>query len=99
MPENENLKISQEELFARLNNSNSGSLLKKYLTRDVYNKLKDRVTSFGGTIGDCIRSGNLFCDFFLVYLCNVRKCLEPDEYTRLIALNLLRLTVPLRRLI
>lgn len=33
------------------------SLLKQYLTRDVYEALKDRRTSYGVTLEDCIRSG------------------------------------------
>jgi len=33
------------------------SLLKKYLTKDVYDKLKDKKTSFGSTLLDVIQSG------------------------------------------
>jgi len=59
MPD-ESLAISQDELYARLRNSNSGSLLKKHLTPSVYEKLKDKVTTYGGSLADCIRSGNCF---------------------------------------
>jgi hypothetical protein len=33
--------------------------LKKYLTEDVYKKLKDVKSKLGGTLADCIRSGNI----------------------------------------
>ncbi|XP_076444654.1 arginine kinase-like isoform X2 [Babylonia areolata] len=33
------------------------SLLKKNLTVDLYNELKDKKTKYGGTLADCIRSG------------------------------------------
>lgn len=56
MPE-DNSKLSQDELYKRVASSSSGSLMKKYLTPEVYNKLKNKVTAFGGTLGDCIRSG------------------------------------------
>ncbi|XP_066956668.1 arginine kinase-like [Macrobrachium rosenbergii] len=35
----------------------SRSLLKKYLTQDVFDKLKHRVTASGATLYDCIKSG------------------------------------------
>jgi hypothetical protein len=56
MPE----KLGQQELYNRLAKSDSGSLLKKHLTPSVYDKLKNKVTSFGGTLSDCIRSGKHF---------------------------------------
>lgn len=46
-----------EEYFAKLSSSNSKSLLKKHLTRDIFNKLKTRRTSYGSTLLDCIQSG------------------------------------------
>lgn len=36
---------------------NCKSLLKKYLTREVFDSLKDKKTSFGSTLLDCIQSG------------------------------------------
>lgn len=33
------------------------SLMKKYLTKDVVDKLKDKTTSHGASLADCIRSG------------------------------------------
>lgn len=35
----------------------SKSLLKKYLTRDVFDKLKFKKTTFGSTLLDCVQSG------------------------------------------
>lgn len=40
-------------------NKDSKSLLKKHLTKEVYEKLKDKKTKFGGTLADCIRSGKI----------------------------------------
>jgi len=49
---------SLEELWNKLKAAtDSKSLLKKNLTEDIYNKLKDVKTKFGGTLADCIRSG------------------------------------------
>ena len=53
---------SLEELWKRLSTGDTHSLLKKHLTPTVYNKLKNVTTNFGGTLADCIRSGEiLFC--------------------------------------
>ncbi|XP_070191191.1 arginine kinase-like [Littorina saxatilis] len=38
-------------------NKGCKSLMKKYLTKDVVEKLKDKTTSHGATLADCIRSG------------------------------------------
>lgn len=47
-----------EELYQKLTEAeNCKSLLKKHLTKDVFEKLKDKKTSLGGTLADCIRSG------------------------------------------
>lgn len=43
--------------FAKLAASDSKSLLKKYLTREVFDALKDKKTSFGSTLLDCVQSG------------------------------------------
>lgn len=43
--------------FKKLEASDSKSLLKKYLTREVFDKLKTKKTSFGSTLLDCIQSG------------------------------------------
>jgi hypothetical protein len=51
--------MSLEELWTKLKNGESHSLLKKYLTEDVYKKLKDVKSKLGGTLADCIRSGNI----------------------------------------
>nr|CAI5823273.1 unnamed protein product [Callosobruchus analis] len=37
--------------------SDSKSLLKKYLTKEVFNKLKMKKTSYGSTLMDCVQSG------------------------------------------
>lgn len=61
-----------EELYQKLTEAeNCKSLLKKHLTKDVFEKLKDKKTSLGGTLADCIRSGKnsinirSFARFFL----------------------------------
>lgn len=43
--------------YAKLVDSNSKSLLKKYLTKDVFNILRDVRTPMGSTLLDCIKSG------------------------------------------
>ncbi|GLV43274.1 Arginine kinase 1 [Carabus blaptoides fortunei] len=43
--------------FKKLEASDSKSLLKKYLTREVFDNLKTKQTSFGSTLLDCIQSG------------------------------------------
>jgi creatine kinase len=43
--------------FKKLEGSDSKSLLKKYLTREVFDSLKTKKTSFGSTLLDCIQSG------------------------------------------
>lgn len=35
----------------------SKSLLKKHLTKEIYEQLKDKKTAKGGTLAHCIRSG------------------------------------------
>lgn len=46
-----------DELYKKLNSGESHSLLKKYLTQPVFDKLKGLKTKLGGTLADCIRSG------------------------------------------
>ncbi|XP_064602843.1 arginine kinase-like [Liolophura sinensis] len=46
------------ELWNKLSSTDSQSLLKKHCTQEVYDKLKDKKTSNGGTLADCIRSGS-----------------------------------------
>ncbi|XP_063219936.1 arginine kinase isoform X1 [Bacillus rossius redtenbacheri] len=43
--------------YAKLAASDSKSLLKKYLTKEVFDNLKTKKTSFGSTLLDCIQSG------------------------------------------
>lgn len=43
--------------FTKLAASDSKSLLKKHLTREIFDKLKNKKTSFGSTLLDCIQSG------------------------------------------
>lgn len=61
-----------QELWTRLSGASSDtckSLLKKNLTQARFDALKDKKTKFGGTLADCIRSG----EGFLFKLCNLRK--------------------------
>lgn len=46
-----------EKAFQQLRTKKSGSLLKKHLTPEVFEKIKKRVTSNGGTLLDVIKSG------------------------------------------
>lgn len=46
-----------EDGFAKLQASDSKSLLKKYLTKEVFDNLKEKKTSFGSTLLDCVQSG------------------------------------------
>lgn len=43
--------------YTKLANSDSKSLLKKHLTREIFDKTKNLKTSFGSTLLDCIQSG------------------------------------------
>lgn len=43
--------------WCSLNESDSKSLLKKYLTEEVFNELKNKKTGFGSTLLDCVQSG------------------------------------------
>ncbi|CAH0545723.1 unnamed protein product [Brassicogethes aeneus] len=45
------------EAFEKLSTSDSKSLLKKYLTADVFKSIVNKKTSFGSTLLDCIQSG------------------------------------------
>ncbi|KAM0727372.1 Arginine kinase [Formica fusca] len=46
-----------ESGYAKLAESDSKSLLKKHLTKEVFDQLKTRKTSFGSTLLDVIQSG------------------------------------------
>jgi len=46
-----------ESGYAKLAESDSKSLLKKYLTKEIFDQLKTRKTSFGSTLLDVIQSG------------------------------------------
>ncbi|CAG0883039.1 unnamed protein product [Cyprideis torosa] len=46
-----------ESGFQKLEASNSKSLLKKHLTREIFDRLKDRKTKLGATLLDVIQSG------------------------------------------
>ncbi|OWF45839.1 Arginine kinase [Mizuhopecten yessoensis] len=49
---------SLDELWGKLKAAtDSKSLLKKNLTEEIYNELKDKKTGCGGTLAECIRSG------------------------------------------
>ncbi|KAJ8315076.1 hypothetical protein KUTeg_007226 [Tegillarca granosa] len=65
-----------EELFKKLDEGESHSLLKKYLTKDLFLELKDKKTKLGGTLKDCIISGCLNLNSH----CGVYAC-DPDGYT------------------
>lgn len=46
--------------FSKLQASDSKSLLKKYLTREIFDNLKNKKTSFGSTLLDVIQSGKSY---------------------------------------
>ncbi|CAL1543221.1 unnamed protein product [Lymnaea stagnalis] len=52
-----------EQMFEHLSKAkNCKSLLKKHLSKDIFDKLKDKKTSHNATLGDCILSGVLNLD-------------------------------------
>ena len=65
------------ELWAKLDGaSDCKSILKKCLTKEIYEQLKDKKTSLGGTLADCIRSGAKNLDSGVgLYAC------DPEAYT------------------
>lgn len=52
-----NVIAKLEEGFQKLCASNSSSLLKKHLNKEIFDKLKNKKTSFGSTLLDCVQSG------------------------------------------
>lgn len=54
--------------FKKLEASDSKSLLKKYLTREVFDNLKTKKTSFGSTLLDVIQSGKYFILLIRIFL-------------------------------
>lgn len=46
-----------ENLYEKFMKSDSTSYLKRYLTPDIFNRLKTKKTSFGSSLLDCCRSG------------------------------------------
>lgn len=66
-----------EALWGKLEAAkDSKSLLKKHLGKAEYDQVKDKKTKFGGTLGDCIRSGCENPDSGVgIYAC------DPDAYT------------------
>lgn len=46
-----------DEGYQKLCASDSSSLLKKHLSQAVFDKLKNKKTSFGSTLLDCVQSG------------------------------------------
>ena len=57
-----------KELYDTISKSNATSLMKKYLTPEVYEKYKDKKTSLGGTLAHCINSGIVCCKKSPIYL-------------------------------
>nr|ACP43446.1 arginine kinase [Paratapes undulatus] len=65
-----------KELYDTISKSNATSLMKKYLTPEVYEKYKDKKTSLGGTLAHCINSGCLHLGSKVgIYAC------DPEAYT------------------
>ncbi|XP_068214768.1 arginine kinase 1-like [Palaemon carinicauda] len=49
--------VSLEEEYEKFANAESSSLLKKYLTQEVFDDIKHRITAGGANLHDCIKSG------------------------------------------
>lgn len=62
---------SAKDLWDSLEKGGSKSLLKQHLTKDVYEKLKDKNTDLGGTLAQCMSSGKkVFKSHFnLIFTC------------------------------
>lgn len=63
--------LNLDELWDRLCNppTECHSLLKQYLTQEVFDELKDKVTPLNGRLEDCIRSGRFTIEnFSLTYI-------------------------------
>lgn len=69
--------------FSKLQASDSKSLLKKYLTKDVFEALKNKKTSFGSTLLDCIQSGKFH---FLLEHSYRRKFVQDQLTLRVLTL-------------
>jgi len=52
-----NADLSVEELFEKLQEAESNSMLKKHLTKDIFEALKDKTTKQGCDLKSCIKSG------------------------------------------
>ncbi|XP_050441224.1 arginine kinase-like [Adelges cooleyi] len=52
-----NVAAKLQSGWSSLASSDSKSLLKKYLTKEVFEELKNKKTSFGSTLLDCVQSG------------------------------------------
>lgn len=72
-----NMADEVEDLYKKLLESDTcKALLKKHLTKDVFEELKDKKTALGGTLADCIRSGCENLDSSVgIYAC------DPEAYT------------------
>ncbi|XP_041355018.1 arginine kinase Oct f 2-like isoform X2 [Gigantopelta aegis] len=70
-------KMPADQLFSKLTEAKDcKSLLKKHLTKERFDKLKDLKTKFGGTLADCIQSGCINLDSGVgIYAC------DPEAYT------------------
>ncbi|XP_074657212.1 arginine kinase-like [Tubulanus polymorphus] len=66
---------SIEDMYSLLAESNSKSLLKKYLTQEVFENLKDKKTKLGGTLAHCINLGVVH----LESRNGIRAC-DPEGY-------------------
>lgn len=77
-----------ESGFKKLEASDSKSLLKKYLTREVFDKLKNLKTpSFGSTLLDVIQSGIyllLLLNLFKLIFRNIEKIKDKKKNESLI---------------
>ncbi|KAL4233585.1 Creatine kinase S-type [Mactra antiquata] len=77
-----------ESLWGSLQSGGSKSLLKKHLTEDVYNQLKDKKTTLGGTLAQCISSGALHPGSKVgIYACDPAVYTDPvwkDLFNRVI---------------
>ena len=59
---------SADDLWKSLQSGGSKSLLKKHLTEARFKDLKDKSTSLGGTLAQCMSSGEYFFGYFGIFL-------------------------------
>ncbi|XP_064652496.1 taurocyamine kinase-like isoform X2 [Lineus longissimus] len=74
----QHLNMTQDEMVKKIQAATPekcNSLVKKYLTPEVYNKIKDKKTELGGTLAHCINTGAVNIDSSI----GIMAC-DPEAY-------------------